>query len=125
MRFRCNTSSRKYFVRMIFTPTRDPATIAKMTLDYQWHAQYATTPTFDMSVRRSDGTFDNILSWQTWSTSDATLTWSTTNAGGYYYNEGSGDEIWVAQCGCAQDGNVYDNYVDLVRIRFILVPTSP
>jgi len=122
LQLRANASTQKYFTRMIFTPTRDPATIAKMTLDYQWRCSLGTTPQFEMTVRKSDGTFDTVLPFQLWSTSDQTFTWSTTNAGGYHYNEGAGNEIRVALCGCPQNTSVYDAYLDLVRITFWVLP---
>jgi hypothetical protein len=119
---RGNASTQKYWTRMVFTPTRNPATIAKLILDYQWRCSLGTTPQFEMAVLKSDGTFETVLPFQLWSTTDQTFTWSTTNAAGYYYDNAGTNEIQVPLCGCPQNTSVYDAYLDLVRITFWVLP---
>jgi len=113
------------FTWMLFTPTRGGSTIAKMTLDYQWHGTLTDTPKYDMTIRKSDASFEPLISWQFWPTTDQTLTWSTTNAGGYYWNDGNKDRIMVPQCACAQNSNHFYTYVDLVRLSLVVLPDAP
>jgi len=121
---RCNSSDQQSGLTYHFNTGYTPDQVAKLTVDYQVHVTQPDTPNYifllyEGAVNGPD--YAEMYAGPS-DTTDEWITWSTTAAATYMSNSG---EVLITACGCPQNSNMYDTYLDVVRLRLELVGSPP
>jgi len=116
MQVRCNTSNRNSGLRYEFHTGYTPSQVNKITVDYELHCTRTDTPFYNFLIYNQSGG-QGTMGGDLWTTTDQTFTWNTTAVSTYMSSSGY---IHVTMCGCSQNVNNYDTYVDVCRVKLTL-----
>ena len=116
MQVRCNTSNHNSGLRYEFHTGYTPSQVNKITVEYELHCTRTDTPSYQFLIYNQSGG-QATMGGGLWTTTDQTFTWNTTAVSTYMSSSGY---IHVTMCGCAENSNNYDTYVDVARIKLTL-----
>jgi len=118
MAFDSNTSSQNVSIRYKWPTSYTPSQTKKMIYDVEWHGSRADTPKYDVSTHKAPDDYPTLMDFVLWPTTDSTYHWeNATDPGNYIVN----GEIWMDICGCHQNTNNYQTFIDLQRIKLWVV----
>jgi len=118
MQVRCNTSNHNSGLRYEFHTGYTPAQVSKITVEYELHCTRTDQPYYQFLILKQDGSGGNTgMGGGLWTTTDQTMTWNSTAVSTYMSSSGY---MHVTMCGCSQNSNNYDTYVDVCRIKLTL-----
>ena len=118
MQVRCNTSNHNSGLRYEFHTGYTPAQVSKITVEYELHCTRTDQPYYEFLILKQDGSGGNTaMGGGLWTTTDQMFTWNSTAVSTYMSGSGY---MHVTMCGCSQNSNNYDTYVDVCRIKLTL-----
>jgi hypothetical protein len=104
-------------LRYYFHTGYTPAQVSKITVEYQFHGTRTDTPYYQLLIYHVGGGSVTGMGGGLWTTSDQWNTWETTDVSTYMSSSGL---IHTTACGCAQNGSMYDTYMDVARVKLTL-----
>jgi hypothetical protein len=116
MQVRCNSSNQNSGLRYRWHTGYTPGQVSKITVEYEFHCTRTDTPYYQLLIYKvSSG--NTGMGGGLWTTTDQWNSWETTDVSTYMDSSGV---VYATLCGCAENSNMYDAYVDVVRIKLTL-----
>jgi len=92
-----------------------PSQLSKLTVELEMKTSLSDTPDLWVYIYKvSASDWETLRSGPTWSTSDECYTWSTTSVSDYMTSEGV---VTLGIGGCPNNGNTWDLYHDVIRLK--------
>ncbi len=119
----CDPASHKSSSHYTWHSGYTPANVTRMTLTYQAKNSASDTPNYMSWIKQeSNGSWTSILGGNTWSTSDQTMTWTSTNTAAYMSSAGV---MELNFCGCPNNANSYTHSVNWLKMDLWVLGTPP